>query len=880
MFPDPISGQVTVHPGIEGGWQTDRWLRHLLDGADNPEARAFSYGIVAHAAADIFAHTYVNAFAGDIFLLTNGEREVELRHFLLEKYIESLTPPVFVAGGLPFSPDRDLQTATSFLRDRLLIDGDAAGQFLRAPFAQHLGSMHAVRRGVQNLDDGTQAVIGQITSWAAQYYKLQYDLVISAQGARAAVAAAEVTLSAARQTVEFRRAFLSTQLTILEGANKFVQDNPGLINGQAQLLLEQTQRAADLAATATSVAANAASEIAGWEQRMNSLADELGKLICNIIGGVLPKCNELRNAISDLNDRISGAQNAERLARDAANAAAALRDGTRATLNVLRQQLDEATRGLAEGIYQANIIAAQAELTASLFALEQAQRGLDETKTFLARVQAELDIADRIIDQIKEAADQYNLVTLTIRNWRQGIDVAAEEFIKTSHDVGLIMLRGNGDILAEYARWMSCYGPVFTGVPYQGAQVGCFVRDEITQIMGEIDRIVDGLPPLLRWVVAPSRELQREGLRRLQPEIDKAKASLLTLLTDRRTAEFLLLLMHPADASRQRLIDAYRTVESGRPLLRFDDVASLVDQDLGISNGQLNPRTFAPLAHSVTLAKLALLDPAGLNQLIRDLAGDFVSPRYGSPIYPAYPGNFSILLDVVRSIDGNHQWQAFGLPYPRSVGSTPTSPAQIRRNHYGHNHADDARLGLRIWVDPYLRDRVFSRLFPAPVMGVLRNRPELQPRRYAFAECAANPFPATQDPSTGQVRIRDPRCDDEASAHLPAALPFADATDYRGRYHQCDTPLIGERNWTLAASMRSQNGANTVRDRIIANFPDMSPEVWQPRGRNRFWTVMLASCTTAERAAEVRALALRRGIAADIYVWRQRTPWQRSAERP
>src|ERR1700742_4517029 len=80
VFPDPIVGQVTTHPGLAGGWQTDDWLKHILRGATSPEDISFAYGFAGHAAGDVFAHSYVNNYSGDIFEL-KGEREVERRHF-------------------------------------------------------------------------------------------------------------------------------------------------------------------------------------------------------------------------------------------------------------------------------------------------------------------------------------------------------------------------------------------------------------------------------------------------------------------------------------------------------------------------------------------------------------------------------------------------------------------------------------------------------------------------------------------------------------------------------------------------------------------------------------------------------------------------------
>jgi hypothetical protein len=66
-FPDLMVGQTTAHPGLAGGWQTDDWLSWLLKHRSDGEAElAFAYGYLGHAAGDIFAHTYVNTYAGGV----------------------------------------------------------------------------------------------------------------------------------------------------------------------------------------------------------------------------------------------------------------------------------------------------------------------------------------------------------------------------------------------------------------------------------------------------------------------------------------------------------------------------------------------------------------------------------------------------------------------------------------------------------------------------------------------------------------------------------------------------------------------------------------------------------------------------------------------
>ncbi|MCL1122916.1 zinc dependent phospholipase C family protein [Shewanella surugensis] len=89
--PDILVGQSMIHPG-ENGWNTAEWLNYLLNEINNPNTSnktlmtAYSYGFLGHASSDVFAHTYVNKYAGDIFSLTD-ETLVETRHIALEGYI-------------------------------------------------------------------------------------------------------------------------------------------------------------------------------------------------------------------------------------------------------------------------------------------------------------------------------------------------------------------------------------------------------------------------------------------------------------------------------------------------------------------------------------------------------------------------------------------------------------------------------------------------------------------------------------------------------------------------------------------------------------------------------------------------------------------------
>jgi hypothetical protein len=387
--------------------------------------------------------------------------------------------------------------------------------------------------------------------------------------------------------------------------------------------------------------------------------------------------------------------------------------------------------------------------------------------------------------------------------------------------------------------------------------------DYLSGIDREIGRITDGLPEYLRWAITPTREAGRLVRRELQPHLREAGIRVVAFITDETTADFLALMVNPEDATRTKLVSVYRQDGSGLRLIRFDDVAALVDRDLAIRDGLLDPTRFAPLVHSVTLAKLALLGPDQLNQLVKDLAGTHVSPLYGEPLYAPVSGNFTLLLGSVRSIDGNHQWQAYGLPHPRRAG---VSHAHPREGHFGHDYYANRSNGFRIWVDPYLREKVFVKLFPVPVMGALAERAELQWPAYRFPSCAGNPFPTTQN-RAGQVLSEDRTCAELTEPdRASAAWPFSTVAEYRSRYFQCALDSE-ERRYSVVIG--SSVGAEWARDeaaRMKAQFPDMHFDVQRRQGKGVRWAVTAGECLSEVLANEVQDVVISRRIAPDVYL--------------
>jgi hypothetical protein len=283
--------------------------------------------------------------------------------------------------------------------------------------------------------------------------------------------------------------------------------------------------------------------------------------------------------------------------------------------------------------------------------------------------------------------------------------------------------------------------------------VGCLAGDLVSKINDQLDKLYDALPEPLKWLIL-SKKIEEIVREKLEPEVRKAAGRLAEFARDRSTlADVILLLARSDYATKDRLNQIFAEDRSGRSLLTFSDFSMLIDRDMALAGGVFSADGFPALAHSITLAKLSMLGEAELNRLIRDLSDGYVSEIYGRDVYSFRYENMTILHDMVRSLDGNHQWQAYGLPRPRR-GPPVETPAELP---FGRNGYADRAVGLRIWTDPGLRQRVFSQLFPTAIIGSLGERGELQHPIYPYPACPPNRFPTTQT-RTGDLQAADLSC--------------------------------------------------------------------------------------------------------------------------
>jgi len=330
------------------------------------------------------------------------------------------------------------------------------------------------------------------------------------------------------------------------------------------------------------------------------------------------------------------------------------------------------------------------------------------------------------------------------------MDVAGTEFIVASNRIAGSMLTGQSSFVSNYLDWWQCYGHAYGAIPVQFGQATCAYEDFLAKMVGEVNKIVEKtLPPPFGELYGRLLKLKGDVQTQLKKEVSNVVLELTKLAApDDTTKDFIDLLARPENATKDKLNAVFATTEGakGKPLLTFPKVSDLIDADLGLVNDRLDPEKFYALKNALILSKLALGDISAVKGLVWVLGAN---PELVTT--PASPGRSSILFEMVRSIDGNHQWQPFGLPYA-SAGGAAVRPANVLLRRYGYGPGQE-RPGFSLFVNPTLRKQVFMRIFDGPVSGSLA----AHLTGFPFPECDHNPFPVAFSPN-GSAANEDGGC--------------------------------------------------------------------------------------------------------------------------
>ena len=368
----------------------------------------------------------------------------------------------------------------------------------------------------------------------------------------------------------------------------------------------------------------------------------------------------------------------------------------------------------------------------------------------------EVQAAYRLYRTQTEVWQQARALTVFTAAWERDLEIIAQRYIEASLEFGQAALEGGtpfaerGSATSPYRRWLACYAPVLEGQPAAAGDLVC------ARMRAMRSDLALRRAALLSSVGAQPRSTYFRLLQ-LDEYLGGLAEDLVTGLIGLRDESFGELLeegLAPAPVSVEALNAAFAAAPNGQ--LAFRCAADWIDADLGMraplasgadndcdnaprTRQTLDPAYFAPLDNALVLARLALLDQAGVRRLATSFGGDASAMRLGAQ--PRY----SVLLDSVRSLDGSHQWRGTAMPFPRRApwrGPPPTVGA-------GYAPGGAGPAGFPLYQNEALRRTAFAALF-RPFEGAILRRVEMQPPAYPFRPCAGDPL---REAATGQAEI-------------------------------------------------------------------------------------------------------------------------------
>jgi hypothetical protein len=783
VFPDPIVGQITAHPGLNNGWKTDDWIQHVLNSASTPAEIAFAYGYACHAAMDIFAHTYVNAYSGDIFLLTD-EIIVERRHFALEKYIGNNLPPLLSVDGQVLSDYASLVTAPSgFLSKTFILNNKLTGEYVKSG-SLHLVAMNGVYNVVKEIDNANQDIISTLSTNYFNLLKEEQRLIFELDKKVSLTAQAGLQLNLAKEAldlkiaannillekIKFERDLINSGIIakkdiedIIQQKHKLISDGNNLVHSFENEIIDKKANIAKIVSDITGLPATieVIKYIERWIPGVPYICGTKScrncrwcpsypcpkwcnskKLVRDAIKSVVdnPAIKELEKQKNKLIDEIA---NIERtISRAKSDIVSATNDIAQKTEELNNLITNIALSEANELNYKAQKEILETEIETLQLTYNQAREIYEKVKKEEDDLRGRLEaFVDQFINVAKDLIERYNLLHLMLENWKGDIEKACVQYINAGEDFSKDILSNKGNGFSHYTDWYKCWSPVFTAIPSEVPQTVCSLTDYYTKLNSEIDKVIEKLGPL-QYLLNPTKKLKEHLEKEAKKSMEYAAIQISNHIFGKETTDFFLMISGREVVTTQKLIEIFKEDGSGKSLLTFDDITVVVNKEMGIAGERkiIDFEKFASLYNAVQLSKLSVLSGRSLNKLYSDYLGD-KKTAYGKTLYPDLDNsNFTILNKAVSSIDGSCQWMHTSVPLYRHSGFDQKWPED---RVYGYSHCTDDGFGFRLWVDEPSRENIFNVIFKGPLTPELYAYSSYNYENKRFIPCVENPFPNT-----------------------------------------------------------------------------------------------------------------------------------------
>ncbi|KZN66567.1 hypothetical protein N473_09245 [Pseudoalteromonas luteoviolacea CPMOR-1] len=607
MSPDVFVGQSQIHTENKLDntmWNTNSWLNFIDRVAESNSERAFALGFKAHASADIFAHTYVNRYAGGAFDLADGEIDVEIRHILIENLISKYTPKG--------SYSNQISVPTTFIRDKIVYHQDTQAQW-NSPSGAHLYAINNLRENVDKLANSS----------------LWHDLKVEAVKA---IARAQLKIqlndSTAEKVVKLGEEINKAGNWSIDRA-QHVKDSVSslqkeLNRGHEKLIHEQLnalENSADAIVNLHSEIISAKTKALELQNKLHSIPEKLykqvEKKVCITI--VLSKICEL-----DWVDKLIGINPAYTLQK-----------------KLIKEQqnlIDSLGRSVSEQVDDA----------------KKASKDLHDI------ISSTIELENQLSNNLIETLQQYNLTSISpveafLKAWVDNIDLATSRYIHNLNYAVIYSVSDKAHSQKLITQWVKCNSSALLGAPFHLTDSQCIVHNYLNEMISKLGDIAP--------IISPAAAIHKK----MSELKDKATKEVVEVLIKKLTSDELYQLFKhlQSDMGEIALQNAFKVDNSGKGLMTTHDIVTRIKADMHVNGGsQFDVNRFAAIRNAVTLAKLSILNHSELNTLIAKF-GLSTSTHYGRNFY--YAGE-NILTSAVRSLDGNHQWQETAPQYVRRDG--------------------------------------------------------------------------------------------------------------------------------------------------------------------------------------------------------------------
>lgn len=689
-MPDVVVGQTILHPGGKQ-WKANDWMKYIIRSSTNSEvAKAFAYGYLGHAAGDVFAHTYVNQYAGDHFDLSN-EMLSEQRHVALESYMAKFTPPLLnnqgSSLGKGYQVVKTSDSLAAHIRDTLIYGSEAQAQYQQdISFAPHLVAFAKYRA---SLNTSFEQDAWRRLDSALGKFLTPVGLPIHGSGGTQTISSVTSMLTKVSQGQSVNQTSLNdmnnrvAQLDMRFAAavkaayNVMLAQESSFMSAQGKLdalLIEKTCEQASNVCTVPypSVCFGALGPYPCIETFVDPLCMQAFSLTCRSVSTLNSLKNEAIAALSNERARLSQAM---------------------ATL------LNELNKAQAQ---QLRLLTALVDVTASTSPMSAA-----------------------------------------VSRWRADTDAVFADYVKASTQAIINSSDPSKSSIEPVQTWLSCAGPQLLGLTAGAPATPCQIRDGAKRVIDTIDKVTalpgDALGSEL-GIPGPS-ELTALKNRLVQDVFDKVRNELtrgLVALLPENIQGMLKVL--DEDIGPDQLRAYFTKTEPGTTLLMIQDIATRVNREMNIGNGIFDQERFAALRNAVVLSKLALLDNQGLRTLAQ-YTGITIKSDGKAP----FDGVENIIANAFVSLDGNHQWLDVAPPRPKSV--VWSSPPSLTHLGYPFPSGYRSSAGFEPW-HPSLREKLFRGLFGGPISPGIENPFEIGMgailpggAAYRYQPCVRNPFP-------------------------------------------------------------------------------------------------------------------------------------------